>query len=249
MGGEISKVGCGPSTNTILNDAEHDAGVLARDVQVKTGGMKRTGPELLADRNAAEMDLHHRMQEALDHATRHQLVHGLPPAIGALATPIEFALLCIEETHADWKAGQAAKQAMVNDVADLALSTGLDYAGSFKASQFERRAHVSKAAEKTRMLLDTKPESKALLQARSDQGFLAAQKAAEDVRGLPPEQRRDAMMTTLQRSSASTIEHDAAFAKGVEYFLHCQSDPALLQSESARIGARNFTRPPSPCRV
>lgn len=246
----ITKRGTAPSTNEIMNQAEHATGVLPADQQLRTGGLELTSTETLAKHKAQQMNADHRLHELVQDGVEHGVAEGIAhfaPALAAIApllTVASAAKILTEEVHADWQAGQDAKEAHRNDVADWALVGTLQFSADFKTAEHAKRPLVK---EKDGLAivahLNSQPKHKAALQARADQGFQAAAKAFDAVKGLPTEKQAAALVATLKQSNRGTLQGDLAFGKGVEYFLFCLRDPKAMEAAAKDVTARSYEPP------
>ena len=245
----IGKRGFAPSTNDIMNDAEHAAGVLPANEHLRTGGMKLTSTETLAKHKEHQMNAEHRLHELVEHGVEHGaaevLAHVLHfAALAPLVTVTSAGEVLGAEVHGDWKAGQDAKEAHRNDVADWALVGTLKFHPDFKAAEHAKRPLVK---EKDGLAivaqLNAEPTRKAALQGRADQGFQAAAKAFDAVKGLPGGQQRAALLVAVKQSNALALKDDLAFAKGVEYFLFCQASPKTMEAAMHDVATRSFDPP------
>ena len=254
----ITKRGEPPTTNTIINDAEHGAGVLPAGQQVQTGGLRPTSTEVLAKHKEEQMNAGHRLEELIEHGALHGAAHVAPhvlkyaglAVISPLLTVGTAAQVMVEETHGDWKAGQEAKAAHANDVADWALVGALKFDPGFKTEEHEKRPLVRERDGLAIVAqLNASPKNLAALQARADQGFQAAGKAFEAVKGLPADKQQAAMLAALKQSNGPALKDDLAFGKGVEYFMYCQRDSATLGRVTKDVDARAYVPPAVPQRM
>jgi len=104
-----------------------------------------------------------------------------------------------------------------NDAVNVALAAGLAFDPRFTEAEKAKRPGVEKAAAKVLETLNGKnAATKQVLQQRADEGFLAAKGAFDATKGLPPDARGAEMQ---KRIGSARMREDAAFGKGVEYFL------------------------------
>lgn len=252
----------GKSSNEIVDRWAHDAGLARGDEKVSSSACAKSGTALHKGRNDDMHGATHLGKDILEHGawtTVEFVAHGteLSTAVqGAMhvAGPLSFAAVALHELKAAKEKEAEIKNAFTNDAVNVALVCSLDFPDAFKLAEKAARPGVDKGAEKLMMKLQGEDKAlKPVLQARVDEGFLAAQRAAAATANVPEKDRGAAIARWLDANGFSDrMKNDVAFGKGVEYFGWCSSPAgkaagASVDTAIAKIEARRV--PPQPTMV
>ncbi|MFO0736910.1 MAG: hypothetical protein U0270_13575 [Labilithrix sp.] len=115
--------------------------------------------------------------------------------------------------------GIAISAAFDNDAVSCALAGNLAFAPAFAALEQHARPGVTKGTTKlTIALQDPRSPIKQVLQARADEGYLVAERAAQATKDVAPPLRAKAIASWyVANGYVDRLKADIAFAKGVEY--------------------------------
>lgn len=248
-------------TEELADEWAHDAGIIEEGRHVKARAQTPGGAALHAGRNGTDWDGAVTTGKAVGGAVNDTLAGEIAEAVapaaegaGTVGGVIAFAVTALGElARAEAKADEI-RAAYDNDAINVALASGLAFHPGFGQAELAARPGVEKAAGKLLEALAGKDAAmKPILQARADVGFLAAARAAKAVAHVPPQEQPAAILRYLQQAGMGTqLLNDAAFAKGVQYYLWCRSDGAKklgvdVAAETEKIESRYV--PPQPVRV
>lgn len=245
------------STEQLMDQAAHDAGLLGTEERARTGAFRADPVKVHAERNGADPahELGHLVlhggKEACDHVMEHALEKA--PAYGTRALGAAGFVVGIVKLQYDltkhvaeaWHHGDLAKNAAVNNAVNRAVVSQLDYAQSFAKADHAARPANDQAVMKLTQKMNETQGLRAELQSRADQGFLAARSAWAATAGGDPNTRADRMMKALEQAGhKDKLASDVAFGKGVQYYAWLQAQrPEVRAAEESRIQSRNIERP------
>lgn len=234
----VDGVDCRRRTEDLVDGWAHDAGIVAQDEHVKGRAGLRSSSEAWATRNhgtrgeaathvAAELGKE-LAPELADHAVVEgpgaaaRLVGaGTAVALGVIvSTAVTAQQLYSEWGHAHQK-GDNIRALAQNDAVNVALARGLDFHAGFGNDEASRRPGVEAGTARLLGQLGGKDAPlKPILQARADEGFVAAERAYGATRHLAGTPERAAAMHAWMKDNgfADRQRTDVAFGKGVEYF-------------------------------
>ena len=242
----VDGVDCRRRTEELVDDWAHDAGIVAKDEHVKGRAGLRSSAEGWETRNhgtkgeaaahvagelakelGTDVAEHVAMEGTGRLATYLAGASGVGAAIGGgviLSTVVTAQQLYSEWGHAHQK-GDNIRQLAQNDAVNIALARGLEFNPAFGNAEAARRPGVEKGTERLLGQLNGKDAPmKPILQARADEGFVAAERAyaaTSHLAGTP--ERAGAMRTWMKDNGFEDRQRDdVAFGKGVEYFVWTQ---------------------------
>lgn len=244
------------STEQMMDEAVHDAGLLGKEEHAKTGAFRADPVKVHAERTErlnhhgahalAEAVVHESAEEAISHfALHHSAAAGMAAGGGVAMGIFTAEKLLFGQLREQWHQGDLAKNAAVNNAVNRAVVSQLDYAQPFaKADHAARPANDASVMKLTQKMNET-PGLRAELQSRADQGFLAAKSAWAATAGGDPSTRAERMMKALEQGGhKDKLANDVAFGKGVQYFAWLQGQrPEVRTTEESRIQSRNIERP------
>lgn len=203
-------------TNELIDELGHEAGLVDVEHHVHGQAFAKSGATLHRERNddgtvrdVAESVATDGMLEAIAHGAEHVSKFALEgclevASIASLVKECGGALIDAENKADEIRA------AFDNDAVNCALAGNLAFNPAFAALEQHARPGVVKGTTKlTIALQDPKNPIRAVLQARADEGYLAAERAAKS--GVPMQQ------WLKDNGYTDRLKNDVAFAKGVEY--------------------------------
>lgn len=230
-------------TDDLLDTVAHDAGVVDKDHHVKATAGTKSQAQIWKERHGNDGPVDaakHAGKAVLEHVFPDFADEGLHAGAGAGGLVIGGILkfygeMLHELEHAEKKADEL-RAAGDNDAVNVALARGLAFDPRFGEAEKAKRPGVEKATGKILETLSGKDaEIKAVLQQRADEGFLAAKRAFEATKHLPPAERA----TEMQKQIGARLREDAAFGKGVEYFFWAASTKGVdLAAETKKVEDR-----------
>lgn len=235
-------------TDELLQEVAHDAGIAAEGRQVRITAGTKSQAQIWKERHgdAAPVDVLKAVvkgvgEHALPDAAEH-LLHVEGVAVGGLVVGGIFKLYaeCLHELDRAERKAEELRNAGDNDAVNVALAAGLAFDPRFADAERAKRPGVEKAAGQVLEALSGKDATiRQILQLRADEGFVAARRAFDATTGMKPETRAAAM----QRLVGPRMREDAAFGKGVEYFMWAAGTRGVdLAGEVRKVEDR---RPPS----
>lgn len=247
------------STEDLMDTLAHDAGVLGKDEHVRSSALGKSGAATWRDRNAEEghATVHHAATEGAVHAAQHALEHGVEHGVrGAAAgsaagivvgTAFQLRFLITEGWLKPHMKGDEIRDRQTNDAINLAVVDTIDVPSEFRAATRRERPGVEKGADLMKAQLRGPDAAMVpVLQARSDEGFLEAQKLWKDVSATPANKRGEAFTAGLEAKFKDRLANDVAFGTGVRLFTWSQSqDEKTRSAVDASVHGRNL-RNPSP---
>ena len=230
-------------TDDLLDVVAHDAGVVDKDHHVKATAGTKSQAQIWKERHGDEGPLDaakHAGKAIVEHLLPDFADEGLHAGAGAgglvIGGILKFYAEGLHELDRAEKKADELRAAGDNDAVNVALAKGLAFDPRFGEAEKAQRPGVEKATGKILETLNGKDaEIKAVLQQRADEGFLAAKRAFEATKGLPPAQRA----AEMQKQIGTRMREDAAFGKGAEYFIWAASTPGVdLASETKKVQDR-----------
>ncbi len=245
------------STEQMMDQAVHDAGLLGKEEHAKTGAFRADPVKVHAERNG-EDPLHelghlalHGGKEICDHVMEHAIEkapeYGTRAlgAAGFIVGTVKLQYDLSKHVAEAWHHGDLAKNAAVNNAVNRAVVSQLDYSQAFAKADHAARPANDQAVMRLTQKMNETAGLRAELQSRADQGFLAAKNAWAVTAGGDPNTRADRMMKALEQAGhKDKLANDVAFGKGVQYFAWLQGQrPEIRGAEESRIQGRNVERP------
>lgn len=230
-------------TDDLLDVVAHDAGVVDKDHHVKATAGTKSQAQIWKERHDGEGPgdaALHTGKGVGEHIVTEMVDHKLHPGAGGAGLVIggvlKFYGEMLHELDRAEKKADELRAAGDNDAVNVALAKGLAFDPRFGEAEKARRPGVEKATGKILETLNGKDAAiKTVLQQRADEGFLAAKRAFEATKSLPPEQRG----AEMQKQIGARMREDAAFGKGVEYFLWAASTKGVdLAAETSMVQNR-----------
>jgi len=148
-----------------------------------------------------------------------------------------FTLQALQELNRCEKKADEIKNGFDNDATNIAVAGNLAFDPSFSMFEAVRRPGASKNAISNLTIELQKPENKQVLtalQARADEGFMAADRAMKATANVPPQQRSAAIKQWFADNGfGERMKSDLAFAQGVRY--HAFVQEPLSQDRGLRL--------------
>lgn len=248
------------STNDILDRYAHETGQLKDDEHLHSGALRTPGAKAHRERNEGVDGSKDLRREAEIQAGEHALEHfaeegasflargvlgGGAVIFGTAFTAYELYAHFYEEPHIK---AEEIKNQFINDTMNVALADTLDVPPSFRNEQRALHKCNPQMAATIAGKINADPATKNLLQARADEGFLAAKRCYESTSGGDPKTRGERFFKAMETLGyGERLKNDAAFGKGVELFIHANR-PGCPASEnvdavSKRVESRIVPRP------
>jgi hypothetical protein len=245
------------STEQMMDEVAHDARLVGSKEHVHSGGTQESAAKAWSSRHdkalasdgkaVAKEGAVAAFEELFGEALEHGYVAGGAAAAGplvAFGSLMQWRFLVEEGWLKPHLEGDHVRELQTNDALNVGVADALALPPAFKKSVHDARPGVEKGAEKVRIALAGKDAAMVpVLQARADEGYLAAQRLASDVASLPPDQRKkaieDGMKKLVERGS-----HDVAFGLGLHLFTWSQAQDAATRAKvDADVHARVAPRP------
>ncbi|MBX3225797.1 MAG: hypothetical protein KIT84_30530 [Labilithrix sp.] len=222
-------------TGDLVDDAVHAAGLADEDTHVRGNALAKSGAQLHKERN----DQAHAGLHVVGQLTADGLLEGL--ALGAesyhvgwlegAAEGLAILVFAYEALGALSEAEEKAYaigKAFTNDAVNVAIAGNLAFDPAFAALEQAARPGVTAGTGKlTAVLQDPNNPTKMVLQARADEGYLAAERAMKATANVPKEQRAQALLQWFKDNGyGERLSSDVAFTKGVEYHAFVQAAAA-----------------------
>lgn len=252
------------STEDLMDTLAHDAGVLGKDGKdehVRSSAFGKSSAAAWGGRNAEQGHAlgHHAVQEGcavgMEHAVEHAAHHAMLGAAGGLmagaavglGSVLQLRFLITEGWLKPHMKGDAVTDRQTNDAINLAVVDIIDVPSEFRAATRRERPGAERGAQMLNTQLRKKDAPMVpVLQARSDEGFLEAQKLWKDLSATPANKRGEAFTAGLEAKFKDRLAHDVAFGTGVRLFAWSQSqDEKTRTAVDANVHGRNL-RNPSP---
>lgn len=223
------------SSGDLIDRVAHDGGLVDGDRHVRGNALRPNGTALHALRHEDE-----RPEDVASHAGKEAGLDAVEHAIhyangkAAMATKAAKALGLAEGTAEvvgiGWLACDAfgalsdaeekaeeIRRGFDNDAVNCAIAGNLAFDPAFAALEQAARPGVVRGTSQISEGLRQQPAIRAVLQARADEGYLAAERALAETSHLPPEQRAEGLHDWFKARYGTRLFTDVAFAKGVEY--------------------------------
>jgi len=242
------------STQSLLDDVAHDAGVVDSKHHLKSSGTAPSGAELNRHRNDSEGALSEVVKKGAADVSLEILKNVAEASnVSKLEGAIEvgsIALLGYEALHELSRCENKADEinnGYKNDAANVAIAGNLAFDPSFPTFEALARPGVDKDLVGKFTVELQKPENNPVLtalQARADEGFIAADRAMNATANIPPQARSAAITQWFKDNGiGERMKTDLAFAQGVRYHAFVQEplsqDRGLgLDAERAKVEAR-----------
>ena len=238
----VDGVDCRRRTEELVDDWAHDAGIVAKDEHVNGRAGLRSSAEAWETRNHGTKGeaAHHvgvelakeLAPEVVDHALfegggKAALRFGLSHAagLGLGAGVAAGSVLTAHQLYSEWahahQKGDDLRSLAQNDAVNVALSRTLSFHPAFGNDEAARRPGVEKGTGKLLEQLHGKDAALVpIMQARADEGFVAAERAFGATRHLAGSPERAGAMRAWMKDNGfeDRQRNDIAFGKGVEYF-------------------------------
>ena len=247
------------STEDLMNTLANDAGVLKDDEHVRSGAMKQTGGAAWTGRREDQGHdaIHHGVEDGLVHAGEHVLPHvlehaGYSAAAGiaggalvAAAPVLQLHMLMTQAWLKPHLKGDEVRAKQTNDAMNVAVARTLDAPPAFGDSIALERPKVETGATMLiTALRDKDKDMVPVLQARSDEGFLAAEKAFGDATAGKSPDPGGAVSAQLTAKYKDRMDHDVAFGLGVKLFVWARAQDADTSANvKSSVHARNVPNP------
>lgn len=247
------------STEDLMDTLAHDAGVLKDDEHVRSGAMVQNGAGAWTSRreDQGHAAIHHGVEDGALHAAEHFAPHALEHLGYAVAGGVVGGVLVVAgpvlQLHGlmteGWLKpnlkGDEVRAKQTNDAMNVAVARALDAPPAFGDSIVRERPGVEKGTNTMLTTLEGKDAAMVpVLQARSDEGFLAAQKAFGDARANKSTNPGEAALAQMTAKYKDRMERDVAFGLGVKLFVwsHAQ-DAATRAAVETSVHDRNVPNP------
>ena len=247
------------STEDLMDTLAHDAGVLKDDEHVRSGAMAQSGSSAWTSRRDGQGHdaIHHGVEDGLLHAAEHYAPHLLAHAGYAVAGGVAGSVLVVAgpvlQLHGllneGWLKpnlkGDEVRAKQTIDAINVAVVRMLNAPTEFGDSIVAQRPAGETGAK---IMLGTLRGKDAamipVLQARSDEGFLAAEKAFGDAKASKSTNPGEAALAQLTAKYKDRMEHDVAFGLGVKLFAwsHAQGAATATTVDKA-VHERNLPNP------
>jgi hypothetical protein len=209
-------------TSELVDQVAHDAHIVDAEHHVPGRALMKSGRTMHAERNddhgPASAGMHVTADTVLEAiAVGAEQVHAAKCEVAAEG--VALLLLTGSIVYAGYDAKKKAgeiRAAFDNDAVNCALAGNLAFNPAFAALEQHARPGVTLATGELSRQLQDNP-IRAVLQARADEGYLAAEHAVEASKHLPVAERPAAIARWLTDHYPSRLADDVAFAKGVEY--------------------------------
>lgn len=237
------------SSEELVDGVAHDSGIVRGDAHLTSSATRPTGNDIHRSRHDHPGAVGDCAQGAARDTSMYLAADLLADVGTGAAGAVEMGSLALFAVEAwaegvkAYKKGQEIGAAYDNDAVNIALSNSgvLAFDPSFSTFETMKRPGVSTNAVSALSIELGKPKNVALrqvLQARADEGFLAADRAMNATANVPPDQRAAAIHRWfVDNGYADRMLHDVAFGKGVEYHAFVQeplSEKRGLSLEKAR---------------
>jgi hypothetical protein len=261
----IAGVDCRRRTEELVDDWAHDAGIVSKDEHVKGRAGLRSAADAWEARNhgtkgeaAAGVAEGLAVQIAPDVAEHFMFGGssavvsaagmagaGLALGVGVAASSVYGAYRLYKDAWADPHAkGDNIRALAHNDAVNVAVASSLSFDPRFASEEAARRPGVEKNSAKLVTELHGKDAALVpILQARADEGFVAAERSLEATKSLAGTPERAVAMQRWMKDNGfeDRARNDVAFGKGAEYcvWLHGASHRGLdVAAESKKVHDR-----------
>ncbi len=232
------------STEDLVDDLAHQAGIAAKDEHVKGRGGLRSAAEARRTEHGSAKDVAKEGAKGIaEHAIPDVLEHwgwavagGVAFAAGSVVGAYHLYMHAWAEPNAK---GDNLRALHANDAVNVAVARGLAFDPRFGEDEAKMRPDCEKGTGKLLEKMDADPDLRAILQARADEGFLVAERAhAATAHIADPSARAQAMQRWLKDNGfGDRIQKDIAFQKGAQFFLWSTAH-GTAAAESAKVHAR-----------